>query len=149
MSHLPDAIHIRVLSRNTPLSSMLVLTRIVMHELNDYWGIFGPTDSDGRVTISRSELQVNAARTKEFYADEFADLETSLSGLIEVRILDEEGITRALEAADSLADYPYEANYREMLKDAHDNLVRLGRVLLEVEVTSEGGDCEVKAAKPI
>ena len=149
MSHLPDAIHVRVLSRDTPLSSMLVLTRIVMHELNDYWGIFGPTDSDGFLTILREDLELNAARTKEFYADEFADLETSLSGLIEVRILDEEGITRALEAADSLTDYPYDANYRQMLNDGLDHLVGLGRVLLEFEVTSEGGDCEVKAAKPI
>ena len=149
MSHLPEAIHVRVLSRDKPLSSMLVLTRIVMHELNDYWGIFGPTDHDGRVEITRDELIHGAARTKDFYVDEFADLETSMAGLIEVRILDEDGITRALGAADALDEYPYDPGYREMLINARGNLVALGRILMEVEVSAEGGDCEVKVEKPI
>ena len=73
MSHLPDAIHVRVSASNEALPSLLVLTRIVMHELNDYWGVFGPTSTEGSVTISRDDLLQSARVTREYYPEEFAD----------------------------------------------------------------------------
>jgi hypothetical protein len=149
VSHLPAVIRLRVSSHNQPLASLLVLTRIIMHDLNDYWGIFGPTDQQGMLEISRDDLVRGAHKTRAFNAEEFADVETQLSGLIEVRVLDESGIERALEAAASLPDYPYEQDYVPKLETAHAALIKLGRVLMEVEVTAEGGDCEVKAAQPI
>lgn len=149
VSHLPDAIHVRVTSRQKPLSSLLVLTRIVMHELNDYWGIFGETDRNGLLHITREQLLDTARATRAFNTEDFADLETHLAGLIEVRVLDEAGIERALEAADALPDYPYPAHYRRMLEQARSALLDMGRVLLEVEVTATGGDCEVKAERPL
>jgi hypothetical protein len=149
VSHLPDVIHVRVSSRNDPLPSLLVLTRIVMHELNDYWGVFGPTDHDGSLAISRQELEQNALATREYYPEEFAHLETHMSGLIEVRIMDEAAVDRALEAAIELPEYPYPADYVERLRASHAELVKMGRVLMEVEVRAEGGDCEVKAEKPM
>jgi hypothetical protein len=90
-----------------------------------------------------------AATTRAFNAEESADIETQLSGLIEVRILDEAGIVRALEAAAALPDYPYEPGYVQKLTATRAVLLQLGRVRLEVEVTADGGDCEVKAAEPI
>lgn len=149
MSHLPDVIRVRVSSRNDPLPSLLVLTRIVMHELNDYWGVFGPTDSDGTLAISRAELEESATATRAYYPEEFAHLETHMSGLIEVRVMDEAAVDRALEAATELPEYPYPVNYVARLRAAHAELARMGRVLMEVEVTTEGGDCEVKAEKPM
>ncbi|HET9441574.1 MAG TPA: hypothetical protein VFO52_15465 [Longimicrobiales bacterium] len=149
MSHLPDAIHVRVTSRQQPLSSLLVLTRIVMHELNDYWGVFGETDSNGALQITGEQLRATARTTRAFNTEDFADLETSMAGLIEVRVLDEPGIERALEAFDALPDYPYPAHYRRMLEQARAALLDMGRVLLEVEVAATGGDCEVKAERPL
>jgi hypothetical protein len=149
VSHLPDAIRVRVTSRQIPLPSLLVLTRIVMHELNDYWSIFGMTDAHGELEITRAELQRSALTTRDFNSEEYADLETHMAGLIEVRVLDEAGITRALEAAAELADYPYDAGYHEMLEHGRAALIRLGRVLMEVEVTAVGGDCEVRAQPPL
>ena len=149
MSHLPDAIHVRVSANNAPLGSLLVLTRIVMHELNDYWGVFGPTGADGSLTITRADLLQSAQRTRGYYQEEFADLETNLAGLIEVRIMDEPAIDRALEAATELPEFPYPANYADTLRSARSDLLKLGRVLMEVAVTAEGGDCEVKAEPPI
>lgn len=149
MSHLPDVIHVRVSSRNEGLPALLVLTRIVMHELNDYWGVFGPTDTDGSVMISREELAHSAQVTREFYPEEFAHLETHMAGLIEVRVMDETALDRALEAADELPEYPYPLHYIERLRAAHAELLTMGRVLLEVEVSATGGDCEVKVEKPL
>jgi hypothetical protein len=149
MSHLPDVIRVQVATRTAPLPSLLVLTRIVMHELNDYWSVHGPTDEQGVLRITRDDLLRNAATTKSFYEDEFADVETQLAGLIEVRVLDEAGIERALEAAAALPDYPYEVGYVQKLNTARAALLVLGRVLVEVEVSAEGGDCEVKAEQPI
>jgi hypothetical protein len=149
VSHLPDAIRVRVSSRDGPLASLLVLTRIVMHEQNDFWGIFGPTDSNGELLITRAELLGSAQQTRAYYGDEFSDPETQLAGLIEVRVLDEAGITRALEAAGELTDYPYAPGYAAMLAQARDAVIAMGRVLMEVAVTAEGGDCEVKAQPPI
>lgn len=149
MSHLPDVIRVRVTSRQTPLPALLVLTRIVMHELNDYWGIFGMTDSAGVLEIPRSALQRSALTTREFNIEEYADLETHMAGLIEVRVLDEEGINRALEAAAALPDYPYDEGYFAMLEQGREALIAFGRVLMEVEVTAVGGDCEVRPQPPI
>jgi hypothetical protein len=149
VSHLPDAIHVRVSSENAPLGSLLVLTRIIMHELNDYWGVFGPTGDDGAVTVTRADLIESAQRTRDFYPEEFADVETQLAGLIEVRVMDEAAIERALEASEALPEFPYPADYNEKLRSARIDLLRIGRVLLEVEVSAEGGDCEVKAEPPI
>jgi hypothetical protein len=149
LSHLPDAIHVRVFSRDKPVASLLVLTRIVMHELNDYWGVFGPTGADGEVTIRRDELVRAAHVTRGHYEAEFADVETHLAGLIEVRIMDEAAIDRALEAAEQLPEYPYPPGYLATLREARDALVRMGRILMEFEVSAEGGDCEVKAETPI
>ena len=149
MSHLPDAIRVRVFSHSTPLPSLLVLTRILMHEQNDFWGIFGPTNAAGELVITRAELLQSARRTRAYYHDQFADPETLLAGLIEVRILDEAGVARALEAADALPDYPYPPGYTAMLEEARAAVIALGRVLMEVEVSAEGGDCEVKAEPPV
>ena len=139
----------RVSSRQLPLASLVVLTRIVMHELNDYWGIFGMTDESGELTITREQLTQTAATTRDYNYEEYADLETHMAGLIEVRVLDEAGINRALEAAEELSDYPYSPGHREMLGRGRDALIRMGRLLLEVEVTAVGGDCEVRAQPPL
>jgi hypothetical protein len=149
VSHLPDAVHVRASARNAPLPGLLVLTRVVMHELNDYWGVFGPSDASGTVTITREDLRTSANVTREYYPDEFADLETHLAGLIEVRVMDETALDRALEAADHLPEYPYPLGYIAKLRSAHAELLKMGRVLMEVEVTAEGGDCEVKAEPPL
>jgi hypothetical protein len=149
VSHLPDVIRVRASSRSEPLASLLVLTRIVMHELNDYWGVFGPTNADGSLEISRAELEQNAHVTRDYYPEEFAHLETHMAGLIEVRIMDEAALDRALEAVAELPEYPYPVNYVARLQAAHAELSKMGRVLMEVEVTFEGGDCEVRAEKPI
>ena len=69
---LPDRIHIEVSSRKQPLAGLLVLTRIVMEEQNDYFGIFGPTDDLGFLTITKNELLDIAAVTRDFYAAEYA-----------------------------------------------------------------------------
>jgi hypothetical protein len=149
VSRLPDAIHVRVSSRDQPLAQLLVLTRIVMHDGSDYWGIFGPTGPDGSLEIQRAELARTAAATRAFNQEAYSDVESHLSGLIEVRVLDEAGLDRALEAAAALPDYPYEPGYVDKLQTARAALITLGRVLMEVEVTAAGGDCEVKAAEPI
>jgi hypothetical protein len=146
---LPDRIHIEVSSQKKPLAGLLVLTRIVMEEQNDYFGIFGPTDDLGFLTITKDQLLGTAAVTRSFYAAEYADPLTSFAGLVEVRMLDEPGITRALEAHDELTEYPYAEGYYAMLTTARRALVEMGRVLMEVLVTAEGGTSEVKAEVPL
>lgn len=146
---LPDRIHIEVTSRQQPLAGLLVLTRIVMEEQNDYFGIFGPTDDLGFLTITRNELLGVAAVTRDFYTAEYADPLTAFAGLVEVRVLDEPGIERALEAHDELTQYPYAEGYHARLTTARRVLQELGRVLMEVSVTAEGGTSEVKAEVPL
>ena len=146
---LPDRIHVEVKSRGRPLEGLLVLTRIVMHEQNDYFAIFGPTNDLGFLTIGKEELLREAKTTRGFFEAEFADPLTSFGGLIEVRVLDEAGISRALEAQAELGNYPYSAGHAQRLHDAGRVLQHLGRVLMEVFVTAEGGNAEVKAEVPL
>lgn len=145
----PDEIVVEVQSRGTPLAGMLVLTRIVMREKQDYWGIFGPTDAAGRLSISRAELLRDARTTERFLPAEYADPELLFGGLIEVRVLDETGLVRAVDAAAELSDYPYPAGHLDRLHTAYQQLMSLGRVLLEVYVTSVGGNAEVRAEQPL
>jgi hypothetical protein len=146
---LPDRIHIEVSSRKQPIGGLLILTRIVMDEQNDYFGIFGPTDDLGFLTITKDELLGAAAVTRDFYAGEYADPTTAFAGLVEVRVLDEPGVERALEAHDELTHYPYSEGYHALLTTARRVLQEMGRVLLEVSVTAEGGTSEVKAEVPL
>jgi hypothetical protein len=146
---LPDRIHVEVKSRGRPLEGLLILTRIVMHEKNDFFAIFGPTNDLGFLTIDKNELLREATTARVFFETEFADPLTSFGGLIEVRVLDETGIARALEAQAELAGYPYQAGHAQRLHDAQRVLQQLGRVLMEVFVTAEGGASEVKAEVPL
>lgn len=146
---LPDRIHVEVLSRGKPLAGLLVLTRIIMREKSDYFGIFGPTNDLGFLTITRDELLHEAGIARAFFADEFADPLVAFGGLIEVRVLDEAGVERAVEAQGLLPDYPYSAGHLQRLMDARAALQRMGRLLMEVFVTSEGGEAEVKAELPL
>ena len=146
---LPDRIHIEVLSREQPLAGLLVLTRIVMREKNDYFGIFGPTNDVGFLTVHRDELLRDARATQSFLPEEFADVLTEFSGLVEVRVLDETGIDRAIEAGEALPDYPYAPGHMQRLRDGKRVLQQMGRVLMEVLVTADGGTSEVKAEVPL
>jgi hypothetical protein len=146
---LPDRIHVEVKSRGEPLPGLLVLTRIIMREKNDYFAIFGPTNDLGFLSIEKGELLREANAARMFYPDEFADPVTQCGGLVEVRVLDETGIVRALEAQDELPDYPYSSGHAARLREAQHVLESLGRVLLEVFVTGEGGSSEVKAEVPL
>jgi hypothetical protein len=148
-SQFPDAIHVVVSAQTLPLPGLLVLTRIVMQELNDYWGVFGPTDGQGMLSIKRNELLASAHATQAFLPEEFADPLTHGAGLIEVRILDEVGIGRAIEAAAISDGYPYPPGYVQLLREGQARLIELGRVLMEVAVMVEGGNTDVKAKPPL
>jgi hypothetical protein len=145
---LPDRIHVEVLSRGKPLAGLLVLTRIIMREKHDYFGIFGPTNDLGFLTITRAELLREAATAQTFFQGEFADPLTAFGGLVEVRVLDEAGLGRAQAAHDQLPDYPYADGHLDRLTEALAALQRMGRVLMEVLVTAEGGSAEVRAEPP-
>ena len=146
---LPDRIHVEVKSRSEPLAGLLVLTRVIMREKNDYFGIFGPTNDLGFLTIEKDDLVREAETARNYYAMEFADVATSFGGLVEVRVLDEAGLERALNACQELPDYPYAAGHVARLTTALAQLQRMGRVLMEVFVTAEGGTSEVKAEVPL
>jgi hypothetical protein len=128
---------------------MLVLTRLIMREKSDYFGIFGPTNDLGFLTITREELLREAKTAHDFFGGEFADPLTASAGLIEVRVLDEAGIERAREAHDLLHDYPYTPDHIDRLREASNVLQRIGRVLMEVSATAEGGTAEVKVELPL
>jgi hypothetical protein len=146
---LPDRIHIEVLAHGKPLEGLLVLTRMIMREKNDYFAIFGPTNDLGFLTIEKTELLSESAATRRFYGLEFADPLMAFAGLIEVRVLDEAGIERALEAYAELTQYPYREGHAARLRDAQRSLTRIGRLLMEVHVTAEGGTSEVRAEVPL
>jgi hypothetical protein len=146
---LPDRIHVEVKARGRPLGGLLVLTRIIMREKNDFFGIFGPTNDLGFLTIEKDELLREAATAREFYPDEFADPLAAFGGLVEVRVLDESGIERALEAHAELREFPYREGHVARLQAAQIALDAIGRVLMEVFVTAEGGTSEVKAEVPL
>ena len=146
---LPDRIHVEVLSRGKPLEGLLVLTRMIMREKNDFFAIFGPTNDLGFLTIEKDELLREAEKARQFYSMDFADPVTDFDGLIEVRVLDEAGLERALEAYDELTQYPYTNGHSARLRAAQRVVQNLGRVLMEVLVTAEGGTSDVKAEAPL
>ena len=146
---LPDRIHIEVLADGKPLEGLLILTRMIMREKSDYFAIFGPTSDLGFLTIEKAELLSEAAGTRSFYGMEFADPLVAFAGLIEVRVLDEAGIERALEAYAELTQYPYREGHAARLREAQRLLGRMGRLLMEVNVTAEGGTSEVRAEVPL
>ena len=146
---LPDRIHVEVKSRSEPLAGLLVLTRVIMREKSDFFGIFGPTNDLGFLTIEKDDLVREAEIARKYYEMEFADVATSFGGLVEVRVLDEAGLERALHACEELPDYPYAAGHVARLRTALRHLQQMGRVLMEVFVTAEGGTSEVKAEVPL
>jgi hypothetical protein len=146
---LPDRIHVEVKEHGRPLPGLLVLTRIIMREKNDYFGIFGPTNDLGFLTIGKDELLREAETARRFYLMDFADPVTAFGGLVEVRVLDEDGISRALEAYHELTQYPYREGHAARLGEAQRVLTQMGRVLMEVNVTAEGGTSEVRAEAPL
>lgn len=142
--HLPEQLSIRVLGDGRPLQGMFAVVEVDMRVKNNFYFLFGPSDSEGRIQVSREQLLQEEKKALSFALMDYRGLEGWATGRVFVRTLNRDGIDAALKAYDKFSpSYRYPDDYRTNLEATSRLLAEDPPRLLRVEVTSEGGDMTI------
>ena len=123
---LPSKLYITCSVNGRPLPNELVCVTIKTNRRNDFPLIFGPTNQNGHITVTREELIGQAMDEKKVAQMDFGDPEYDFTGDIEITPLGLQDIDNALGAYRlfrKAGGYP--RNWIRLLKIAKKSLDKL------------------------
>jgi hypothetical protein len=133
---IPEHLTAIVFADGKPSPGLVIMVSLKMITKNGLNIVFGPSNKDGKVEVSKKDLEKEAARILHMFPMDYADL-SAFKGKIIVRAMDLADLESALGAYDlyhDSADYP--PVYRDKLATATTALSRLGAKRLDVKVTA-------------
>jgi hypothetical protein len=137
---LPVSIQVTVSYEGRPLAGMFVRVRISTSKKNDFSEFFGPSDSSGRISLSRADLIQSADRQRKLFVMDYGDPERDYSGAIDISPVDSNAVSRALDAYRKFkAHYEYPPGHADHLRAALLALNQISPALLEVDLSVQGG----------
>jgi hypothetical protein len=119
----PTQFQIQCEADGKPVAGLLVFALVRVRRGNDYHLLFGPTDGDGKVTLTRADLEREVRATRELFP---ADYTLDWAGEIGVRPLtvrDIEAAQRAYVLFKGAVAYP--PGYEARLQAARQALLSL------------------------
>jgi hypothetical protein len=116
---LPKQIDTQVLTRDgQPAPGMFIKVRLRMPRKNDYHLVFGPSDAQGRITVTHDRLLAEARREAEFFLMDYGDA-AEAADEVSVTPLSSDDLDRAISAHDLYAQVAaYPASWRTDLERA-------------------------------
>ena len=136
---LPEKIEVKITAAGQPVAGLLVDARIVTTRKNNFVLLFGPTDENGELTITREDLLRQAEQDRQFFIMDYGDPEGDFSGNLLISIFGREHITRALKAYPLFKDVAsFPIDYLKNITQAERILVTLHPTKLSLEVKHEG-----------
>ncbi len=137
---LPNKLHITCSANGRPLSDELVLITIKSARKNNFDLVFGPTDTNGSLLVTREELIKQAMDEKSIAQMDYGDPEYDFAGEIVVAPMTLEDIDRALKAYKFFREFmAYPIAWEKHLKRSKEILLKLPKdATVEVNVEHDG-----------
>jgi len=146
----PELIRIRILADGRPLAGALASVHVPMKVKNGFTFIAGPTDAEGRCTVTREQLLTQARADREFFIMDYADAESQNGGYLMVTPMTRGDIAPALSAFETyFPNYPYPEGYIDALRRADQTLVATNPHNLDSETEEIGGAIAVYATSTV
>jgi hypothetical protein len=127
---LPDAIYCTVTLSSLPVPEMLIKATFETTYKNDYSFILVPTDNEGRTTLLKSQIISEASQQLRLAIMDYGPIEGCFSGIVGLRIMDEQDIRKALEAYDIFkSNFNFPADYQEALQKS---IIKVQKINMEM-----------------
>ncbi len=133
MSIVPELIEIIVTSNDQPRSDLLVKLVLGMDRKNNYSYILGPTNSEGKTWISKSDLLNQSERCMKIALTDYVSIESGFSGEIYAIVMNKSDLKRAIEAIKLFGPEEYPAGHQEKLEKALTSVQNLDGVAVEIK----------------
>ena len=95
---LPNSFRITCSADGIAASGLLILITIRMNRKNHYSVIVGPTNHDGQVTVTKSDLENEIENTQNQFPIDYAAIAESFSGQLEIRPMTLRQLQSAVDA---------------------------------------------------
>ena len=142
---LPNKLLITCSANGRPLPDELVLITIKSAHKNNFDLVFGPTDTNGSLLVTRGELIKQAMDEKSIAQMDYGDPEHDFAGEIIVAPMTPEDIDRALKAYKFFREFTaYPIAWEKHLKRSKEILLKLPKdATVEVHVEHDGRGIKV------
>lgn len=97
---------------------MLVLLRFLAARKSPFDFVFGPSDTAGKIEISRDQILLEARKTIDLFPMDYWNIEIDWTGVLRVTPMNRESIARALSAVRLYRSHDYRPGYQRSLKAA-------------------------------
>lgn len=114
---------------------VFVMLKFVVARKNPYNLVFGPSDKQGKVEVSRHQIIAEAKKTMELFPMDHWNIDVDWTGVLCVTPMNREALARALSAFRLFrGNYDYSPGYEELLRAADAILARRSKAEMTATV---------------
>ena len=115
---VPSKLEITIIVGGQPTTGMLVMLKFFTARKNPYQLVFGPSNEQGKIEVSRDQILSEARKTADLFPMDHWNIEVDWSGVLQVTPMNRESLGRALSAMRLFHTYDYGEGYEESLRAA-------------------------------
>jgi hypothetical protein len=133
---LPERLDCVLTYHGKPIADLMLWAEFRTLRKNPYTIVYGPTDQQGRATLSYEDIKRQADSQQDLALMDFDPIERAFSGTITVKLMTYDDVQNAIRAYDmfkSVGWYP--AHYREFLEAAKGVLRSIDSGAVHIEVS--------------
>ncbi len=97
---------------------MLVLLKFLASKRNPFDFVFGPSDAQGKIEVSRDQILSEARKTIDLFPMDHWNIEVDWTGVLRATPMNRESLGRALSAVRLFGSHNYASGYEESLRAA-------------------------------
>lgn len=146
---LPTKLSITVTADRRPLPGMWIVLEFPMSQKNPYQLAFGPSEAQGRISITEDEIRQEALKVNQLFLMDYAPLETYWTRALRVMPMGRAALQRALSASRLFKRYKYPAGYQHSLAAADAALQQMNDAELSASVQCEATELPAIEVVPV
>lgn len=137
---IPARIKVAIAAGERHIPGIFVMLKFIMHRKNHFGLLFGPTDREGELEVTREQVLEEAHKSMELFLMDYADIDKFWTGKLEVTPLNRSAVEGALSAYRLFRRYEYPQQYEENLRATDGVLAQLRDAELVGSVYCETSD---------
>src|SRR5438128_2455374 len=131
---IPEQLSVVSLADGKPSQGLLIMLSLEMSKKNSFNIVFGPSDKDGKIQISKKEIEREVERNIGAFPMDYEDL-SRFQGTMTVCAMTLDQVNSAIAAYNTYREATgYSSEYRDKLEAARSTLSRLTPKRLDVKV---------------